>query len=243
LTPTDTLTPSITPSATVSATASATITDTPTRTALPTITNTPYQGPLFLLAQAAAQATILPQNIPVFTPNPVLVTTPSPFAQTNSVCALQPTGGFGTLYFNNAALNGLIGCVVGGPNTVSSAMQNFERGNMVWLNGPIYVLYADGRFQRYDDTFNAAVDPERGGENPPSGLIEPIRGFGKIWRNNPDVRNGLGWGTTQESGGSAVMQRFDRGWMIDLTQRSDILILIEDVGGFFGTWQSFAGDF
>jgi hypothetical protein len=114
---------------------------------------------------------------------------------------------------------------------------------MLWLNGPIYALFSDGRYRRYDDTFVQGVDPESGGEVPPAGLVEPVRGFGKVWRSNGDARAGLGWGTTAETGGSAVMQRFERGWMIDLTQRSDILVLVEDPGGLAGSWQSYPGDF
>jgi hypothetical protein len=220
-TPTDTLTPSLTPTATVSVTPSVTITDTPTPTGTPTITNTPYQGPLFSLAQAAAHATILPQSVPVVTPDASLLNpTASLAAPLSPTCFDQPPGGFGTLYYNNTSLSAQIGCLQAGVTTVNSAMQSFERGTMLWLDGPIYVLYADGRYQQYSDTFDPNVDPERGGETPPSGLVEPIRGFGKVWRVNPDVRNGLGWGTTSESGGTAVIQRFDRGWMFDLTQRT-----------------------
>jgi serine/threonine-protein kinase len=159
------------------------------------------------------------------------------------VCMQSPSGGFGGLIFGNPALAAQLGCVIGTATTATSAEQAFERGVMIWLSGPIYVLYNDGRFQRYDDTFVAGVDPERGGETPPPGLLEPVRGFGKVWRTYSDVRGGLGWGLAAEAGGGATIQRFERGWMMDLSQRSDILMLVENPGGQGGTWQSFAGNY
>ena len=66
-----------------------------------------------------------------------------------------------------------------------------------------------------------------------------MRGFGKVWRSAPEVHGGLGWGTTGEMGGSAVAQRFEHGWMIDMQQRSDILVLLESNG----IWQSYVGNY
>jgi hypothetical protein len=114
---------------------------------------------------------------------------------------------------------------------------------MIWASGPIYVLYSDGRYQRFDDTFVAGVDPVSTFLSPPPGLLEPVRGFGKIWRNYPDVRTQIGWGSAGEVGGQTIMQRFDRGWMFDLTERGDVLILIEDPTGITGTWRSAVGSF
>jgi hypothetical protein len=35
---------------------------------------------------------------------------------------------------------------------------------------------------------------------PPPGLYQPIRGFGKLWRTHPEVRDRLGWATAPEQG-------------------------------------------
>lgn len=241
-TPTPTLTPTLTLTLAPTVTPSMTITDTPTSTPTNTPSPTPSVGALGLLAQLAARATPVPQTLlpqVVFTQAVSAATAlPAP-----SVCASQPAGGFATAYAADPSLNTLIGCPQGTPAAVNSAVQPFERGSMIWLQGPIYVLYNDGRFQRYDDTYTAGVDPESGGEIPPAGLVEPVRGFGKVWRSNPDVRAGLGWGTAPESGNQATQQRFDRGWMVALPQRGDILVLAENAGGLSGTWRSAAGSF
>jgi hypothetical protein len=142
-----------------------------------------------------------------------------------------------------------IGCPLGAPPaavTYLSASQLYERGEMFWLAGPpaeIIVLYSSGRYQRFDDTFVSGVDPESGGETPPTGLIEPVRGFGKVWRSYPDVRNGLGWAVTGENAGQATVQAFERGRMISLSQRGLVFILAADPGGTAGLWRSVPGSF
>jgi hypothetical protein len=235
---TATITPTLPPTITV--TPSATITDTPTHTPSPTSTPTPNQGPLNLLLEIAARTTVLPQAM-LPTTDPQVVSPANP--QLPASCPELPAGGFGTLFLSTPVLIPQIGCPVGGVSNLNSAMQTFERGTMVWVSGPIYVLFGDGRYRRFDDTFNAATDPASGGEVAPPGLVEPVRGFGKVWRNNPDVRSGLGWGTTDETGGSATVQRFAAGWMLDLTQRGDVLVLVEDPTGLAGTWQALAGSY
>ncbi len=239
LTPTHTLTPTITPTATATVTPSTTITDTPTSTPTTTPSPTVERGALFFLAEIAARTTVLPQELQPQIPTPVV--NDPPLAAVN--CPVLPPGGFGTLFFSTPALASQIGCPLGTTTTTSSAEQAYEHGSMIWASGPIFVLYADGRYQRFDDTFVAGVDPESGGEVPPAGLIEPVRGFGKVWRTNPDVRGGLGWALAAEAAGNVTMQRFERGWMLDLSQRGDVLVLSEAPGGQSGTWQALLGGF
>ncbi len=240
--------PSATLTATVTVTPSATITDTPTFTPTATASATPRVGALSLLALLAAQTTVLP---PTYQPLPATLTPAPPPGQPTlppaaSVCAYPPPGGFGPAYSADPALAAQLGCPVGAPPAASSsasAYQPFERGAMVWLGGPIYALLGAGRFQRFDDTFVAGVDPDSGGEAPPAGLVEPVRGFGKVWRGTPGVRADLGWGLAAESGAQAALQRFERGWLVYLPQRGDILALVEDPGGVTGTWRALPGAF
>ena len=41
---------------------------------------------------------------------------------------------------------------------------------------------------------------------PPDGRFQPIRGFGKLWRERPDVRDRLGWALGVELGFDAKLQ-------------------------------------
>jgi|FLYN01.1.fsa_nt_gi hypothetical protein len=248
LTPTDTETPAATFTPTLSVTPSATITDTatPTPTDTPTFTPAPPDNEaLMLLVELAEQATILPPDFQIgVTPGVVQVVTPPAVT-----CQFPPPGGFSTVYLADPTLAQQLGCPVGQPpvaTPVNSASQLFERGSMFWIQGGpslIYALFNNGRFQRFDDTYNPNADPFSGGETPPPGLREPVRGFGKVWRQYPNVRADLGWGLTDEAGGSATMQRFERGLMLYLPQRGEILALVEDPGGLTGTWRSFVGSY
>jgi len=89
------------------------------------------------------------------------------------------------------------GTVVG-----DAAHQAFGGGHMIWLAGnrTIYVLYADGRYESYADDFHEG-DPESDPSIvPPEGFLQPIRGFGLVWRTYPAVRDGLGWALAPEEG-------------------------------------------
>jgi hypothetical protein len=89
---------------------------------------------------------------------------------------------------------------------IQVAEQVFENGRMFWLQptGQIWVMIvtSEGRgdWQIYEDTFNEG-EPETDPELvPPPGMEQPTRGFGKLWRDNPDLRAALGWAITPEFG-------------------------------------------
>lgn len=164
-------------------------------------------------------------------------------------CPTPPQGNFASILDTNPELAALIGCPLGSgfPTNVSSAYQSYERGLMLWISalgegGPsaIYAVYNNGTYQRFSDTWNEGQDPHSGGAEPPSGLIEPIRGFGKVWRESAGVRDALGWARTDEQGGGATVQIFERGEMVAVSQNGLIYVLIS---GQPGTWTSFPGSF
>ncbi|MCI0710548.1 MAG: SH3 domain-containing protein [Chloroflexi bacterium] len=84
-----------------------------------------------------------------------------------------------------------------------AAGQDFQGGRAYWYQnspipdigqGIIFVIYNDGTWQAFSDTFNADIHPIRDDSlQPPEGLFQPERGIGLIWRNNPKVREKLGW--------------------------------------------------
>lgn len=90
---------------------------------------------------------------------------------------------------------------------VQVAEQVFEGGRMFWLQpvAEIWVLVVEeegtGRWLRFEDTFTEGEDPETDPSiNAPEGKMQPERGFGKLWRENPQVREALGWAITPEFG-------------------------------------------
>ena len=89
------------------------------------------------------------------------------------------------------------------------AEQRFEGGWMFWLqpNGQIWLLSADEAgnniWSVYNDTFvegEVEFDPQI---VPPENRFQPVRGFGKLWRENLEVRQALGWALEPEIGHSA----------------------------------------
>jgi hypothetical protein len=93
-----------------------------------------------------------------------------------------------------------------------AAEQQFERGMMIWIGAEerIYVLFGDGQqyaWQPYKDQWTENEpdrDPELG---PPEGFYQPVRGFGKIWREQPEVRDRLGWAIGEEVAFEGTIQR------------------------------------
>lgn len=84
--------------------------------------------------------------------------------------------------------------------------QVFERGRMFWVqhNRQIWVMEASaddpnrGDWLCYTDTFvdgEPEIDPTL---EPPEGMIQPRRGFGKLWRSQQAIQAALGWAITPE---------------------------------------------
>jgi hypothetical protein len=162
-------------------------------------------------------------------------------------CARVPVRGFGRVWAENSRVQTGLGCPSEYPpfNTeqvVSTAYQPFENGAMLWISRTtytqerlIYVLFNDGTFQQFDDTWRDG-DPINGGLTPPAGRYEPVRGFGKVWREGTGarVRERLGWATAPEAGGPGAYQRFARGEMYWSDAADRIWVL-------YGTVQEYPG--
>jgi len=94
---------------------------------------------------------------------------------------------------------------------------------MLWLqkSNSIYVFfneentsYAGNSFKlaRFDDTFTDGMMEFDSNYKSPDSKFQPIRGFGKVWRENPNVMNKLGWATDKEQGYSACYGYAFGGW-------------------------------
>jgi hypothetical protein len=253
---------------TLTFTPSLTITNTITPTASMTFTPVPELDGLGMLAMLIERATVLPPELMYNPPTLTAVAyaaetliaggagisgaSPTPVSGTpvfgtlppvNVTCPTAPPPG---LVAADPTLVQFVGCPQGAPSSTVSAVQSFEHGSMLYLQGSpnyIYVLTLDGRFRRYDDTWVSGVDPESGGETPPLGLLEPRRGFGKVWRNNLEARGALGWAIDEEQGATSPLQLFERGRAVFLPQRGQAYVLSEDPGGLSGTWRAIPASF
>lgn len=86
------------------------------------------------------------------------------------------------------------------------AEQPFENGRMLWLQ-PVQQIWvistnAEGKnvWSVYDDTFEEGQVERDPSIVAPDSLYQPERGFGKLWRENPEVQAIVGWATEPEFG-------------------------------------------
>ncbi len=116
-----------------------------------------------------------------------------------------------------------MGCPQEIHHDLPASIQNMENGAMLWVDyggdeQKIYALWTWGRYEDFNDSWDESM-PERPNVNPPDGKYAPIRGFGKVWQDNPNIRNGLGWAIEErERPEVATVQVFDDGRLVWLKQ-------------------------
>jgi hypothetical protein len=108
-------------------------------------------------------------------------------------------------------------CPLYEPSATAAAEQPFENGRMVWLEEvrgetfvtqrQILVFYDDGKYEQYQDTWMEGQPESDPSIVPPSGMYQPVRGFGKLWRETAGVRDKLGWATVPEQGFDTFWQQ------------------------------------
>ncbi len=164
-------------------------------------------------------------------PQPALPPTPTPRPD----CPAPPAPFVGAWAASGEASLRL-GCPVRGPQAVGGVFQFYEHGAMFWrqADGSIFVISERAIQQgqptdtwwRFGDTFQEGEEGSGSGFEPPEGLIEPVRGFGKVWRGNAFVRDALGWATTPEMGFESQWLEFERGWMLTGPDNNPVYTLI-----------------
>lgn len=150
---------------------------------------------------------------PSATPAPVFTPAPTP---TPGPCPQVPVRGFGKVWINNPILRERLGCTRGEERIHTVVQQYFEHGQMLQLVGNyggeslsyerIYVLFEDGTVARFADSYvPGTAEPNF---QPPPGLYAPVRGLGKVWREQTaaQIRERLGWATAPET--TAIAEQF-----------------------------------
>lgn len=110
--------------------------------------------------------------------------------------------------------------------TINAAYQPFQNGAMAWRGDSreILVLYADQTYAVFDDTWTPGETIVT--DTPPDGLLAPGQGFGKVWANNADARQKLGWATAPESSYNMTLETIPSGFGSHLT--TDIYFTLPD---------------
>jgi hypothetical protein len=95
--------------------------------------------------------------------------------------------------------------------TRSMIEQVFQGGRMVWIAYPqgynsISILYNDGTIYTGEDTWKNTEPESDPSLVPPAGLYQPVRGFGKVWRELQGARDKLGWALGVETPYNGLFQ-------------------------------------
>ncbi len=104
---------------------------------------------------------------------------------------------------------------------------------MLWRGDlqQIYVLRQGGTWAVYDDLWRDGDMQWDATIVAPGGFMQPVRGFGLVWRQQAGVRDELGWATGSEATFSAAFQPFQRALLIADVAQSRLWALLSD-----GTW-------
>lgn len=128
--------------------------------------------------------------------------------------------------FDASAASGL-GCPRAKAVGVAAAQQPFEHGLLLWRQDVnlIYGLEPDGTWFFTGDTWRDGDPSDDPAIIAPSGLYQPVRGFGKVWRERSGLREALGWAKAEEAGFTAVIQEFTGGTVWQDGERKQLVIL------------------
>ena len=84
--------------------------------------------------------------------------------------------------------------------TSKAAGEDFEGGRVYWYEASgifaqnvIYVIFNDGGWSVYGDTWDNSQPFNDPSIIPPQGRYQPVAGIGKLWRTQPGLRDKLGW--------------------------------------------------
>jgi hypothetical protein len=128
-------------------------------------------------------------------------------------------------YSRDPGVRARLGVPTSALTTLQGAIQPFERGAMLWRadTRTIYILIRQdqggsipvGAWLSFADTWKEGDEPG-GGPAPVPGLYLPKRGFGKVWREHPELQQLLGYATSSEERGQPfTYQPFTGGLAID----------------------------
>jgi len=171
--------------------------------------STPEPLATHILQPASTEAV---ETTPAIAPSPTL----SPITAINTPAQIPPTQESSAniclsnwfFTFNNEHAS--LGTYCPQPvQLLEAAGQDFEGGRAyrydpdpsytIDQRGTVFIIYNDGEWVTFPDNWDASQpssDPEL---TVPDGRYQPIESIGKIWRENADVRNRLGWAYEPQS--------------------------------------------
>ena len=222
-------------------TAQAATLEAPTLT--PTATATPPP------ATATPWGTLTPQATGTATATPTATSTPTPditatanveklfelsSQQASAGCKINTGSDLAKIW---GKYESQLGCPVGEVVGGEFAEQPFEKGFMIWsgIYGEIYAMVGEdkGTWSWYDQKTIDSFGPSDSGSctvRVPSGVVQPVRGFGAVWCGDPDLAKDIGFGLIPEYGVSTnLIQKFQNGVIIRDSQKRFWILFADKV--------------
>jgi serine/threonine protein kinase len=215
-------------------------------TATPSSTLSPTPAPLSATPRAQPPARDAQPPTGTFTPSPSPPTTPTasptrlpkpptptPLPPTPTPCPQPADPAFAAWPASYPDVAAQVGCPRGQSLQIPAAWEPFERGEMLWRGDlhQIYVLRQSGTWAVYDDLWRDGDMQWDATIVPPDGFMQPVRGFGLVWRQQAGVRDDLGWATASEATFDAAFQPFQRALLVADRAQARLWALLSD-----GTW-------
>jgi hypothetical protein len=152
-----------------------------------------------------------------------------------SACSIPPQNGFGSVWYRNASVRQQLGCPTTAEQGFSGAQQSFHNGFVVSndTNGTIYVFYNNGTWQQFQNTWTSGDPVFNPGLYPPPGWCQPEYGIGKVWRNQDNVSQKLGWAKHPAQATNGTTQQYQGGMML-WTSSAGVYVMYNN-----GTFQHF----
>jgi len=143
---------------------------------------------------------------------------PQPGDGPATACAITPILGFGQVWYNNQSVRDKIGCPTAPEQGFSAVEQRFHTGYVVNnLDAKkMYIIFTGiGQWTTYPDTWQQGDPITNPTLVPPSGWCQPEYGIGKMWRNEDNYSQKLGWAYCPPNPAvTATHQTFEHGEMI-----------------------------
>jgi hypothetical protein len=195
------------------------------------------------------EPTETPTEEPEGTPTPSPTPTPTPPPQEFEPTGLEPEGRFLDIWFELGGGDSRLGYPTE-PEIADReyAQQYFEKGLMFWWDNPqnpdiIWVIdspnadwQSGATSNRYSDTWKSADGEINCEEARETG---PVRGFGKLWCERPELQTRLGRPREPERGSGGVppyaqVQFFQGGVILHNPANAEVYVLFDQ-----GDWQRF----
>jgi len=135
----------------------------------------------------------------------------------------MPVNGFGKIWSEHPEVRNRIGCPTENETAIQAAAQERFQGGYVFWRGDTKMIYVFlsgspndtvGTWLQFPDTWNDGDPEPTPAQSAPSGFYIPVRGFGKIWRENENLRLSLGYAVEPEQAATGAWQAYEHGYAL-----------------------------